>query len=439
MSILDKDRKRLWVYNAGIDSNWQKENHGVKKINDRLEQVMYNCQAELVMFLLGENDIMLTTKQSDEEFLDDMKKFGFSCAHTKLIPNENLPISRILVNHSEILEEIKKEVDSDAIYTPYILSIYDELAAKSLNIGLSVSSANVTKQINNKVNARRIVEELGLKVIDGFICSSQNDLIKSYQLLKEKGYTKFAIKEPYNSAGKGVYFIKSEKQFQAFAKMLKFPDNDEFEVIIEGWIDQKRDINYQIEIFEDGCIQLLGITEQIISVTSYKGTIYPVDLTKEELIRYQEYSETIGKRLYELGYTGIVGIDSLILDQNVIIPSIEFNARLNQSTFFYPIVRKFEQLGLRCLIRSYDVQTTFELSYGGLKKHLKEKGLYYENETHTGILLINSTCLSCYQNQSNGMYHSRVFLAGIFENDVDTSYQRMDEFVRSLQFITMEG
>lgn len=437
--ILDENMKKLWVYNAGIDNNWQKKECGVKKFNQKYEQFIYNSQAELVLFLQGKNDLTICTRESDEEFLDDMKKLGFCYSKRILIPNENKPLTNILIEHQELLRKIREKLDSKYSYVPYILSANDELVAKELNIRIWGSSSNLVKQIDSKVNTRRIIEDLNMKLCDGFICCNITQLLKGYEVLRERGYTKVAIKEPYNSAGKGVYYIKNECQFNSFIKMLRFPENSEFEVIIEGWIDRKRDINYQIEISKNGKITLLGITEQVISFTSYKGSVYPIKMQDEIINQYKNFGQVIGEKLYKLGYFGIVGIDSFILNDNSIIPAIEINARLNQSTFFYPIMKLFGQSGKRSLVRIYDVHTSFKLSYHLLKSILKKENLYYNEKTKGGILIINSTCLSCYKDESKGIYHSRLFLVYIFDFDISTHSQLMDAFIKKIQNMKMEA
>lgn len=56
--IRNKDIAKIWVYNAGIDRTWQDRAYGVRKVNDLNEQIMFNKQGEIVLFLTGPNDIV---------------------------------------------------------------------------------------------------------------------------------------------------------------------------------------------------------------------------------------------------------------------------------------------------------------------------------------------------------------------------------------------
>ncbi|KOM98652.1 hypothetical protein ACP49_05750 [Clostridium botulinum] len=435
MNMLMNDKiRKIWVYNGGIDHNWQDNRYGVRKINDIYEQKMFNHQAEFLLFLASKNDIVYLVQNPDDEFLEDIKSLGFEKAQIQIIPEKDITISQILDNNKELLYK-HLEKGQEYLYVPYILSKYDENLCNHESIKLYGSSFETVKKVNNKIEARKILSEMGVPVIDGYVCSCKEEMQKSYNKLKEMGYSKFAIKEPYNSAGKGVYCIRNDRQFQSFVRMLRFPDNDDnFQVAVEGWIDNKRDINYQIEISTEGKVELVTITEQHILVTSYRGTVCPPQLTVKQKVLYEEYAQEIGKKLFSLGYTGLVGIDSIIKEDDSIIPAIEFNARLNQSTFYAPIVEKFKHMKKKTFIRSYDVQTKSELNYSKVKNLLKSEGIYLDKNKYEGVYLLNSSCLSLYQDNS-GMYHSRVFLATTYDKDKEDTEQckLIDKFIKVLQ------
>lgn len=430
--IGDKGTKKIWVYNAGVDKRWQDSSFGVRKVNDLKEQLMFNRQGEIVLFLANRNDIVFLAQEPDEEFVHDIEVLGFEKPSIYKIPDMDMPISEYLLNNLDIMHGINHL--KSYLYMPYILSEFDETICKQLNIPIYGSTAQTVKNINDKMNSKRIAEHLGLPVVKGYFSKNKNELMDAQKKLKEQGVLKFAIKEPFNSAGKGVYFIRDERQFNSFVRMMRFANDEKFEVVIEEWIDNKKDINYQIEICASGEVKLLSITEQIVDVTSYKGTIYPANITDDQEKTYKKYTEIIGQELFRLGYRGLVGIDSMIKEDGEIIPVIEFNARLNQSTFYLPIMQKISKGNYHMLIRSYDIQTNLLLNYAGLKKILKEKGMLYSEEKKEGIIILNSACLSAYRDKK---YHSRLFLGIVFENgdQVKDKYETVDEFVKTLQVL----
>lgn len=437
MKLIDKnDKKKIWIYNSGIEHDWQNKKCGVRKVNNRNEQKILNRQAELLFFIAKAEDTVFVVNESDTEFIEDMKKFGITKPKTVVIPDFDQPISNIIFENKEILQELKRKYDDNkTLYVSYILSKTDEEIAKYCGFELYGSTSDLIQKLNHKANARRIVKELGLPYIEGAICKSKEELELEFEHLKAKGFSEFVLKEPFNSAGKGVFFIRDEKQFHNFLKMMRFGnEQEEFEVIIEGWITGKRDINYQIEITRDGEIQMIAITEQIISVTAYKGSVYPPALSNNQMEYYKECVQVIGKKLYHMGFYGVVGIDSIIDRNGTIYPAIEFNARFNQSTFYIPFLQYFKGAHRRILIRSYDVKTKECIDYKGVKRFLEQKGVLYQEASKKGIIILNSSCLSMYQDET-GNYESRLYFAYIYEeNENDTMYyEKMDTLVKLLK------
>lgn len=110
-----------------------------------------------------------------------------------ILPNEKNTISEYLFEHRDILKNINQE--KLYIYIPYILSIFDEKICESLNLNIYGSNADMVKIINDKMNARKIMEQLSLPIVDGYLCNSRESLLKAHDLLVQKGCHKFAIKE----------------------------------------------------------------------------------------------------------------------------------------------------------------------------------------------------------------------------------------------------
>lgn len=48
--------------------------------------------------------------------------------------------------------------------------------------------------------------------------------------------------------------------------------------------------------------------------------------------------------LYDEGYRGVVGVDSIIDENEQLIPIIELNARFTQVTYLLPLICRFFQL-----------------------------------------------------------------------------------------------
>lgn len=428
----------MWILNAGYDSTWQNDRCGVRKFKDKNEQIMFNRMAELFLFLANKDDIVYVVDNPDEDFLEDMKLLGFDIPLFKKVPEENMTISEILFNNKDLIYNQLDDMH-EYLYMPYIVTKYDEEIVSHKQLKLYGTSSDIVEKINNKILTRKIISDMGLPIIDGYTCSDSEEVQNGYNNLKSMGYSKYAIKEPYNSAGKGVYYIHNERQFNNFLKMIRFPqDVDNFQVAIEGWIDNKRDINYQIEIKPNGDVDLLAISEQIVSITSYKGSMYPAQISHEQEVCYKEYAQKIGQKLFSMGYIGIIGIDSIIDENGKIIPAIEFNARLNQSTLYLPMLELFENKHKKTSIRSFDIRTKSKITYSKLKELLVGYNLYFDSRSNEGIIILNSACLSPYQIGEDNLYHSRVFFASIYDENTDFVAQnnKLEKMIRKIEKVS---
>src|SRR3712207_6841325 len=176
-----------------------------------------------------------------------MVNFGIKKPKFIQITEGEKTISELFSYEMDDIDELKNKKVNGIVYTPYILSLQDEGNAKKLKIPIYGKNSEIVKQINNKTFIREISLKYNFPTIKGYICRSKEELLISANLLIKSGCEKFCIKEPFNSAGKGVFFIRNEKQLNLFSNRIQF-EGENFSVVLEEWIDNKKDINYQIEI-----------------------------------------------------------------------------------------------------------------------------------------------------------------------------------------------
>ncbi len=108
---------------------------------------------------------------------------GFEKAQIQIIPEKDITISQILDNNKELLYK-HLEKGQEYLYVPYILSKYDENLCNHESIKLYGSSFETVKKVNNKIEARKILSEMGVPVIDGYVCSCKEEMQKAITNLK---------------------------------------------------------------------------------------------------------------------------------------------------------------------------------------------------------------------------------------------------------------
>jgi phosphoribosylaminoimidazole carboxylase (NCAIR synthetase) len=420
VDLLTTDRQQgtiIWLFNIGAEKHWNPVSTG---IIDRSEDIIVNRMEEMNLLLCREQDVMILREEPDIAFLDMLRAVGFQIP-TILVPESADPYTPIaeLVMKDEVLKQKLRRIGAlaDSVYfVPYAVTRLEEQLAAECGFVIPLAASSIQAQVNDKIVNRRMAETLGFPVCEGKVCRSTEEIQAEYaRLTEELGFTQVIIKEPHGASGKGLYLVEREDQLSSICMRLgrslrKQPDS---RWLVEGWYRKKADISYQLSISSDGTVDVFSIKEQVLRDTVYIGSRMPALIRAEAHADYQRYGEQIGTYLFEeLGYIGVVGVDSIITDQDVIIPIIEINGRFTLSTYI-----SFVQhvLGHRSMFaRYFKVVTDAPYTYGELCRMLKEEGLLYSSESEEGVLLYTAGTLpfAGRSGEADGMgitYNGRLF------------------------------
>ncbi|MCP4147982.1 MAG: ATP-grasp domain-containing protein [bacterium] len=419
--ILEKYTPKLFNFNIGADSAWTPGNTGVRKVSSRYGTIIPLYQGEMNIFISREEDYVILLKQPDDEFLEDMNRLGFSIPKILLEEpgsGKDSNLSRHLWENDSSMERLaelqKNHTGAALTYFPYIVTPYDHKICEKTGMKLWGAPSGAVKRVNNKLYTRGLAEKLNLKTTRGYSCTSAAELEEKYTALTAAGYTGCVVKETFGSSGKGTYYIKDKKFFNNILKLIRFPKKKTgYEIIVEGWVNKKSDINYQVVITETGDIRQVALNEQIIEQTTFRGTIYPPRLTKHQQQELEKAAVQVAKAIYKQGYWGIIGIDAIIDENDLVYPMLEINGRFNLSTYFIPFIRRCEKWERRSLFKYYDLQTRKKIGYSDVKRVLQKTGKSFSSATKEGLILLNSGCLSADYEKKQDIYYSRLFLASL--------------------------
>ena len=81
---------------------------------------------------------------------------------------------------------------------------------------------------------------------------------------------KVCIKRPYGVSGNGVFLVNDISRLERILFMLnKQVIQDGW--LVEGWYEDKKDLNAQLYISKSGDVNLFSIKEQILDEKIYRG------------------------------------------------------------------------------------------------------------------------------------------------------------------------
>ncbi len=426
-----KEKTIVWLCNIGAEKYWNETSKGFV---DPYEEGIVNRMEEINLLACREQDVIILRKYPDKDYLDMLQSFGIGIPSI-LVPensDETTPISKLVLRDKNLQTKIKSisQKLGKVYFMPFGVTYLEEKIAENCGLELVGSPAGINALINDKINSRCIAEKLGFSVCEGKVCSSIDQIREEYRRLKEPPYSfsRVIVKEPYGASGKCSYFIDNDKKLEPVLKMLnKFSANKlESKWVVEGWYNKKFDVNYQLYVAQDGNVDVFSISRQLLKGVVYEGSKYPADFSSSVIQKYISFGEKIGKYLYEVGYRGIAGIDSIITDDNNIIPIVEINGRLVLSTYTAILAQGIGRVKTR--VKLFNIISENSIDYKYLCTRLAEEGLLYDKERKKGIIICTSGTLP-----KKKFYDSSKFIGRIVALIVSDSWEGVESYSVSLE------
>lgn len=379
-----------WLFNIGIESKWTDNRFQIK--NPVEDKAVFHME-EILLLLARKQDILLLRRMPDERFLQDMQRFGFDVPTIFCPSQENFSktITELILEDKQLLEELKDRArEKDLALLPYGVTRNEEMLAQYCGMEIIGSTSVVTKKANSKLYAREIMKRINLPMPEGRICEDLDKVEKVYQRLHNK-FRRIIIKQPYGASGQGLYLVDSEQRKERILHILKRSQSPEGKWIVEGWLEKKEDLNAQLYIGTDGEIDIFSVKKQLLDDTVYRGSVFPLDLSTEEMSKYVSQLKKVGNVLYQDGVRGIVGIDSLFTKEEI-FPVIEINVRFTLSTYLSALSNQFDSRYFRTMY--YRVPLKNGISYEWIYEKLEKNGLLFKPEKREGIFCYIHACMT---------------------------------------------
>lgn len=426
----------VWLCNIGAEKYWSNLSMGVV---DKYEDIVVNRIEEMNLLVCREQDIVILRKKPDEEYLDSLGKLGFSIP-TILSPQEVdllTPISELVLRDEGLVHKLKAIAAGreDVFFVPYAVTYLEEKIAEKAGLTIIGAPSPVNAKVNDKIFNREISEKLGFTVCTGKVCYSVDEIRQEYEALTGKApyFEKVIVKEPRGASGKGLYVIDSKEKLESSLRLItRFSKGKpDCKWLVEGWYKKKSDINYQIYISPKGSVEVFSIKQQLLRDTVYIGSKMPPDMEESTLKSYRAYGEKIGKYLYDIGFTGVAGVDSIITEQDVIIPIIEINGRFTLSTYLSFLQNAFGDR--KMLSRYFKLIPDCPIGYADVCNELDSKGILIHPNSLEGVLIYTSGTLPSELHEGTDYYTGRAFALILSD-----TWMKIDEYNKELDK-TMEA
>jgi hypothetical protein len=413
-----------------------------------------NIHDEKALLMAEKKDIVCVASEIDKDFFKFLSSLGIGPNPRNIITalgkgqsNKEVVLSELLISRTDILEEIRKRVDSKnaVILHPFKSSENEfrlsDTLGRYLNTHVHVDGGNpgIVEYVNLKHNCKAKATELGLPIVEGEtvrLSLDKNGRPDDLQKLEEKirktikAFGKAIVRGAYGSSGSSIEIITDDGQALNEALERISGRNDNLIYLVEPMLDTVRSTNI---IFHVGRgveeMRCVSATDQILGKKlEFKGSIFPPEAEKiDDMINSAaEYS----KWLRSKGYIGLVGfdfgeyVDSAEGKINYFLA--EINPRVNASAYAKALMenlnrnqRKLGNPETEAFIAA-KVETGVKC-FGDLKKRVGN--IFFKPEEGKGLVPYNIGSLE------NGMFNAVFF--GKTISEVYSMYRDMTRKVSS--------
>ncbi len=248
-----------------------------------------------------------------------------------------------------------------------------ECWAKEKRIPYSVPPWNVTEKVASKAFSFQQTPQIpGSKLL-----TSKNEV---NDFLKRGAFPK-VFKSCYGFAGRGLYRVK-EAQIEKYPALIKFLESEWREkrpVIGQDWVEKVIDFSSQWYITKDGKIDYLGPTMNenthaggyLSSTVAEKKALFGTFLPFLE--QHLKITHPLMKKIASMGYSGHLGVDSMVYDQSQLYPVVEINPRKTMGYLALKLLKMHPSSSFLNLTYSSNIEGDHLPSYLGniqFSKHL---------------------------------------------------------------------
>ncbi len=225
---------------------------------------------------------------------------------------------------------------------------------------------DVVEFINSKNNFIRLAQELEIKIPETICAENKAELNK----LSELPYPCY-LKPAISVDGAGISRCENQQQLKEALENM----DENVPIQVQQEVIAHKFLNLQYEVTADE-VKPLAATEQILDGFAHNGNRYPTIHQPWDML--QPMAQWMRKK----GMKGIFAFDVAVVqeDNNSSYYAIECNPRFNGASYPTGIAKKFN-------ISSW-ASENFDTQYNSLKD-INLKGLEFEPETATGVILVN--------------------------------------------------
>jgi hypothetical protein len=334
-----------------------------------------NRMDEFALLLGSGRDTVLLKSAPDRDYLAHLEELGFDLPRVHVVAGStsDRSVTADACGDPASLDMLRTLGSSGALLYPHGTSPMEQALGTAGRIALATPSAAVCRSVNSKVFSRRLADRHGIPQPAGFACSSVDQLAEAVEeAARWLDQGPVAVKEAFGVSGKGIALADTPQRLRRLLRLVAQQAERGLRVdfTVERWVDKAVDLNYQVTVDRAGVVSLDVVKKALTEGGVHRGHQMPVRLERAHEEEISSTAQIIGSSLFELGYTGVIGVDALIERDGTLHPVIEINARNNMATYQLRVQQHLVPSGHQALAKHWALDLVAPTGYRQVRRLL---------------------------------------------------------------------
>jgi biotin carboxylase len=256
-----------------------------------------------------------------------------------------------------------------------------------------VPPVDVLTRVNSKTWSNTLVQKLGLPG-----CARVVRSVEELSSAAQEFAPSVVVKDPYGVSGRGALRVNSPGVLRAVQRVLSRQEGEGryIELLVQPELSKKCDFSGHLQVNRDGTSRFLGVQVMVNHGFRHLGS-GPAGPELTALLDrhgYRDVLADVGAALADEGYHGPVGVDSMVLDDNTVVPVLEINARRSMGLLALLAGHRAAHTGLTCHLWQLGLTLGTDQSVEDVLSALREVRLLYLGGARPGVLVLGGGSLS---------------------------------------------
>ncbi|KAA0109552.1 hypothetical protein CIW47_10810 [Mycolicibacterium sp. P1-5] len=256
-----------------------------------------------------------------------------------------------------------------------------------------VPSVDVVARVNSKTWSNTLARTLGLPG-----CASVVRSVSELCSAAQEFGPSVVVKDPYGVSGRGALRVNSPGVLRAVQRVLSRQEGEgrTVELLVQPEFPKKCDFSGHLQVNRDGMSRFLGVQVMVNDGFRHLGS-GPAGAELTDLLDrhgYRHVLADVGAALADEGYHGPIGVDSMVLEDNSLVPVLEINARRSLGLLALLAGHRVAQTGLACHLWQLELTLGADQSVDDVLAALRKARLLYAGGARPGVLVLGGGSLS---------------------------------------------